>query len=669
MSEKNIQRTSRCDFPLLRQFFLHQAGLLIALVIVRLSFLYFSPAYPVFPLMDFLRAMWLGLRIDLVLIAYLSLLPFLLIVANALLFHLLPSSVLRWILLTYLVVTDLGLFVLVVSDLAFYSYFGEHMNILIFGVFDDDTRALWQVAQKNYSLPMIGGVVAALVGLIIYADWRLLKRLQPLARPVSWRLQVASYLSALFIVLLLARGSLGTFPLIKDVPEVSADPFINSLPMNAALAFQKAEEQYRASKADRFDLAAAMGYGDDFRRAISDFLGYPLGSDEEPVRALLRRSAAPHADERLPNVVVVMVESFGMPILRHQSTDFDILGRLARHFREDILFENFISGGNGTISSLEPLLLNVFPRPGSVPLSQSLYQRVAFPFAAARVFDKAGYTTRFVYGGDLSWRNIGSFLRLQGFDKVEGKAAIEKAVTNVRRHDWGVFDEYAYRYVLKILNESRQPQFIFLLTTNNHPPYTVPEDYNGPELKKPIALQKIINNDNELLRRRLRDYRYALDAAGGFMDAIKSSKQRKHTVVAITGDNNTIEGIMNYANPVAEAKRVPFYLYLPSGMAPKSYDRNAPGSHKDIFPTLYERILPDRPYLALGEDMFNNAVQHCGFNDAGVIVSRDGAFKLGKAKTSVQKRCEQLYRSGMAITDFLLKQARQSPETLPKELW
>ncbi len=669
MREQNIKCTSRCDFALLRSFFVHQVGLLVALALVRLSFLYFAPEYPVFPVTDFFRAMWLGVRIDLVLIAYLSLLPFLFIISNALLFHPFSSSVLRWLLLTYLVATDLGLLVLVVADLAFYSYFGEHMNILVFGVFDDDTRALWQVAQKNYSLPVIGGVITLLVGLIVYANWRLFRRLRPLASPVSrWR-QVAGYFSMVLIILLLARGSLGTFPLIKDVPEVSADPFINSLPMNAALAFQKADEQYRASKADRFDLAAAMGYKNDFRRAVSDFLARPLEDEEDPVRALMRRSAAPRSGKRLPHIVVVMVESFGMPILRHQSAEFDILGRLARHFREDILFENFISGGNGTISSLEPLLLNILPRPGSVPLSQSLYQRVSFPFAAARVFNKAGYVTRFVYGGDLSWRNIGSFLRLQGFDKVEGKAAIENVVPNVRRHDWGVFDEYAYRYVLKILDESRQPQFIFLLTTNNHPPYTVPEDYDAPELKKPKALQQIVKNDNDLLQRRLRDYRYALDAAGGFMDAIKSSEQRENTVVVITGDNNTIEGIMNYSNPVAEAKRVPFYLYLPSRLMPKSYDRTAPGSHKDIFPTLYERILSGRAYLALGEDLFNNRKQHCGFNDAGIIVSRDGAFKLGKAKTPAQKRCEQRYRSGMAITDFLLKRARQSPEAFPKELW
>ena len=40
-----------------------------------------------------------------------------------------------------------------------------------------------------------------------------------------------------------------------------------------------------------------------------------------------------------------MVESFGMPILKYQSEEFNILGK-KKHFEEDLLFTNFISDGD-----------------------------------------------------------------------------------------------------------------------------------------------------------------------------------------------------------------------------------------------------------------------------------------------------------------------------------
>jgi len=90
---------------------------------------------------------------------------------------------------------------------------------------------------------------------------------------------------------------------------------------------------------------------------------------------------------------------------------------------------------------------------------------------------------------------------------------------------------------------------------------------------------------------------------------------------------------MHYADPDAEAKKVPFYLYLPDSLRPSRYQTEVPGSHKDIFPTLYQRILRGQTYLALGTDLFDPEERHCGFNNAGIIVANDGAFRLGHARS------------------------------------
>ena len=88
-------------------------------------------------------------------------------------------------------------------------------------------------------------------------------------------------------------------------------------------------------------------------------------------------------DDKDYNVVVIMVESFGMPILKYQSEEFDIMGNLKKHFDEDILFTNIISEGDGTIASLEAVLLNIPYRPNSFPFSQSDYAQISFTFTPA----------------------------------------------------------------------------------------------------------------------------------------------------------------------------------------------------------------------------------------------------------------------------------------------
>jgi len=466
------------------------------------------------------------------------------------------------------------------------------------------------------------------------------------------------YLLLIALIAVGARGSVGLFPLIKDIPDVSADPFVNALPKNAVFALEKAVEQYRRDKSGQYDLIGRTGYRGNLPQAFRDYLGTEEINTTDLIGSLARTSPAnPVLEARPPNVVVVMVESFGSPILKYQSDSFDIMRRLKRHFDEDIVFTNFLSGSNGTIVSLEPLLLNVVARPNSISYGQSRYLGVDFPQAAAEVYRKAGYETSFIYGGDLSWRNVGSFFKRQGFEHVEGKSDIKAALPDVEEHDWGVYDKHAYDFILRKLRGAKKPQFIFLLTTNNHPPYILSKHYDSKPLVFSEALKKHLTGDLDLDHQRFQDYQYALDMAGRFMDGVKDSALAQDTVVAITADNNTVEGIMHYDDTVQESKQIPFYLYLPPYLRREPFDRNVSASHNDIFPTLYGRTLSGARYVAVGHDLYDRDVVHCGYNDDGIIVSSGGAFRVGKAAGPEQKACEKQYKAALAVTEVIVKEA------------
>jgi len=633
----------------------------LALMSLSRFYMFFNyGSHSTYNTMELLNTFWLGLRLDASILAYIYSVPILLLILIWL-FHLkFLQKYLYGFFKAYFIVFLTILASITFSDLAYFSFFGEHSTLMIFGVFDDDTHALMQTALTNYNIPLVLLSAVLFFTFLYTVIFKTIKKQDKFT--VIWKMpkQILFFVSLIAVTGLLARGSVGLFPLAKDVPDVSADSFINKLPQTAGYAMLNSYEQYNKSKSGNYDLIKKVGYAGNIEKAFEVYKQSDTIDKTNLLNNLIHKTAKNELiEDKKPNVVVVMVESFGTPILDYQSDSFNIMGRLKKHFEQGTLFTNFISSSNGTIVSLEPLLLNITARPNSTAFAQSSYLNTAFTQASAKVYQDAGYETSFVYGGDLSWRNVGNFMSKQGFEHVEGRAAIVKALgadTKSISHDWGVFDQYLYQFAQQKLTNAKKPQFIFMLTTNNHPPYTIPPDYKSNSLVISDKLKEHITGDMELSKLRFRDYAYALDSLGGFMDAIKSSPLSQNTVVSITADNNTIEGIMKYDNYYTQTKKIPFYIYLPEYLKPKEIiDTALASSHKDIFPTLYNLTLSDTKYTAIGTNLLNKNILHCGFNDDGVIMSKHGGFKDSKAIGEEQTTCVNYYKASLAVTEYLIK--------------
>jgi phosphoglycerol transferase MdoB-like AlkP superfamily enzyme len=556
---------------------------------------------------------------------------------------------------SYLVVT-----ILIATDFGYFSFFNEHITLMIYGILDDDTKALWATMKSNYNITLIFSLAIIYSFIVVYTLKYLLKKELQLKIII-----LKKYLHIPFLILILVlniffiRGTFAMFPLIKEIPPISTNIFINELPNNGILAFINATKLYTKSKSGDYNLIKSTNYTGKLNEAFSFLTQKNVKKNSDYIKSITYNVPKNKKIEQLkPHVIVIMVESFGLPITKYQSKRFNILGRLKKHFDEDTLFTNFISAGNGTIVSLEPMLLNITARPSSTSIAQSKYQYTPFVQAAARVYEKAGYETRFVYGGNLDWRNIGKFIAKQGFKHQDGKISIINSLgldSKKSSHDWGVFDQYAYDYIINILKNSKKPQFIFLLTTNNHPPFKIPKEYISNSLIAPPELVDSMIGDKTLIQKRLFDYQYALDMAGRFMDKIKSSNLANKSVVAITADNNTIEGRIRYKNQIETTKKIPFYLYAPKSIKKQNIDTTTPASHKDLFATLYHQTLSDINYISVGKNLFDKKIRHCGFNDMGIIISKTGAFLHHKAKDKTQEECDKEYDSALAISDWLIR--------------
>ncbi|RXJ82891.1 phosphoglycerol transferase [Arcobacter cloacae] len=614
---------------------------------------------------DILNAFFLGFRIDLTVIGYIQAFPTLMLIF---LYYLKKELFFKWFnsfLVYYLFVCYLIVTLLLCADFGFYSYFKDHINVLFFGLLDDDTKALMETFWQNYNVVLILFIFSLyLIGLFLIIKKIFILENKNYLSFFGLKISALIFLIILVLNFLIIRGTLGMYPLGKMIPNVSTNDYINKIAQNGFRAFTSAYGYRQDYLKRKYDLIEETGFKKNIKRAFEIHKHDELKDSENLLNNLKYKTS--RIDNEDYNVVVIMVESFGMPILKYQSEEFNILGNLKKHFEEDLLFTNFISDGDGTISSLQALLLGIPHRPNSFEFSQSIYKQTSFDYTAAFLYNKANYETSFIYGGDLTWRNLGNFIKFQDYKNVEGKIDIydnlKEKKGNDYFHPWGIFDEYLYSHILQKLENSKQKQFIVALSTNNHPPYNIPKDYKAKSLIFDQNIKNHLTGDFELAKQRFASYQYAVDQVGIFLDNFKKSKFKDNTIVVITADNNTIDGIMKYDdNQLFNSKNIPLYFYLPQELKEKlTIDTTVAGSQKDIFPTLYNLTLNNTEYLAVGNNLFDNISKHYGFNGSMIINEKNNAKKLNTLKDKTENEMLNYYKATLAVTEYLINEIYNS---------
>jgi hypothetical protein len=94
---------------------------------------------------------------------------------------------------------------------------------------------------------------------------------------------------------------------------------------------------------------------------------------------------------------------------------------------------------------------------------------------------------------------------------------------------------------------------------------------------------------------------------------------------------------------------------MPKSIRVQNIDTKVPGSHKDIFPTLYNQTLSNTTYISVGKNLLNKNTRHCGFNDKGIIISSAGDFYHNEYINNIQNKCNKEYNSALAISDWLIR--------------
>ncbi len=555
---------------------------------------------------DLVAAFITGIRFDTQILCYVLALIFLL---NFFLFIKIPK--LQNSIVTFSKVYTIVIFALltaiIIIDHQFYTYFKTHINILVFGFVEDDTSAVLASVWTDH--PVIRVSIAFCI--IVFVLYKIVSKIYSPPKELS---KSPNTIASVLLMLLLTgvfflgiRGSYGPFPLQIDDSTVSENQFINGLTLNGLFTLEKAIEERNESSKPIYqtDVLANSGY-QSIKEVMADYYCLPI--DSFPSANYLdylfeTTDSNSFLEKNPPNVVFVLMESFGGYYLNFHSAKLNLLGSLEKHIHEDLLFTNFLSSTQGTIYSLENILINK-----DYPLISSTNRRFeSFQSSIAYPYLNAGYQTIFITGGKLGWRNLVDFLPHQYFKEAYGEETIVKNNPKVITNTWGVYDEYLFEEIFNRLSSpDKTPKLICALTTSNHTPYELPEHYQPYSVKISDSLKNQLLANQDIAEQNFTAYQYSNDCLGKFLTKLKASKYGANTIVAVSGDHNSYALFPHNNGKIKEQNNhiVPFFLFIPENYKKGLHiNKNRYGSHKDIFPTLFNLSLSNSNYFSLGNNL------------------------------------------------------------------
>ncbi|UPR52319.1 sulfatase-like hydrolase/transferase [Vibrio cyclitrophicus] len=581
MFQNNVKKITRI-------IWLQVALFALLLSIFRLVFTFLigdeNTIYQLFP--DYIQSAFIGLRFDLrvATIAFAPLFLFGLILSGSRLFKIIEKAIPYYSYIVYF----LGISVSI-GNYYYYKTYSNHFDIFMFGLVEDDTAAVLLTMWQDYPIIMMSFLSLFITMVLSKLTIRVWRSIKTKAFPQQNILvTVGTLFITIAVYFVLARGSIGTFPLKQYHANVSSYEVLNKVTPNAFLALDWAKSAHK--KSATFAPVSKPLYEQQTQEVLGQ--SYPI----------YQTAKNQYLEDNKPNVVFALMESMGTNLLiEDNGKTTDLLGSFRTHYENDFSFERFLPGTGGTINSIVMMLFHSNVN----SISHGQEQKTPLSGSAFLPYKKAGYKVIYITGGSPLWRNLKYYMPIQGVDEFYSEDDIYEAFPESTEHasTWGAPDEFAFKLAKKLLEENTQPVMVMIQTQTNHPPYQIPSNYSPRSIEvSEYALKKMsLNEENS--RKIYETYQYSSNALGDFISSIKSSELNKNTIISASGDHRLRNYSISYPKDLGVAHAVPFYLYVPKTILDNSnyqYQSNRIGSHRDIFPTLYNFSLSGTKYTSLG---------------------------------------------------------------------
>lgn len=465
--------------------------LLIFILQKPLFMLYNGSIEKGFGFADYMQVMVHGASLDAATAGYLTAFPFLLVLIS-IWFRKFP---LKKILYGYYILAAALISIIFVVDMALYTFWGFKLDASVFLYIDSPKEALASVSVGFILLRIL-----AILLLIALNSWVLLKITPSVLTATRKRIAgTAGMLLLGGVLFIIIRG--GVTESTSNIGQVyfSNEPFLNHSAVNPdfSLLSSMGKSQDFASEFNFFD--------EEKRAALFDGL-YPTTDGDSIIQVL---------NTKRPNILIILMEGFGGAFVEPLGGLPDVTPHFNRLSKEGVFFTNCYANSfrtdRGTVCTFSGYLGLPTASVMKIPAKSRTLP------AIAEGLSKAGYKTDFLYGGDINFTNMKSYLLSTGYQRLT--ANTDFSLAEQTSNAWGVNDDITFEYLYNQLRNRKEegPWHTAFLTLSSHEPFEVP--YHRLEDKIPNA------------------FAYTDECLGKFVDRLKQTPAWKDLLVICLPDH------------------------------------------------------------------------------------------------------------------------------------
>ena len=227
-----------------------------------------------------------------------------------------------------------------------------------------------------------------------------------------------------------------------------------------------------------------------------------------------------------PNIIVILLESCGGQFTEIGGRS-DITPNLNRLAKEGVYFTNCYANSwrtdRGTVCTWSG-----YPSFPTMSVMKIPSKSRTLPNIARTLQEERGYSTHYLYGGDINFTNMRSYLVSGGFADLTWKTDYSKEEQSSAQ--WGVRDDITFGTLSQLTTTMRKPFLIGYSTLSSHVPWDVP----------------IHHFDDEVLNA----FYYLDQCVGKFIEQLRKTPLWDNTLVVMLPDHGIVYGGLDESNPL-----------------------------------------------------------------------------------------------------------------------
>ena len=470
-------------------------------IVGKCGFMVYNHDAATWTMADMLEVIGHGLSLDISTALYFLIIPF--FVAWASIWLPMP----RWLMKPYYIFVAIAFSLAFVYDTCLYPYWHFKLDALCLQYLETPSEAMASVSTGYILLLLLGLIVVAVIISLAYIY----------VVPVS-RLKKGHWWESFLFVMLIPvivigiRGGLDESTTNIGQVYYSQNQFLNHSAVNPVFSFLASFEKTASYVPDY------QFMDDDECEAMMQGL-YPTTSENPDTLLTTQR----------PNVVIILMESCGGVFTQDIGGKKEVMPNLNRLESEGVYFSRFYANSyrtdRGTLCTWSGY--PSFPR--SSVMKMPAKTRLLPGIAGSML--REGYTTSYLYGGDINFTNMRGYLVNIGFEDLYWKT--DYTLEEQQSAQWGVRDDITFKTLSQMVEQKSQQEKPFLIgysTLSSHVPWDVPTH----------------RLDDEILNA----FNYLDECIGNFISEMKKSPAWDNLLIILLPDHGYSYGEVGEEHPM-----------------------------------------------------------------------------------------------------------------------